>query len=52
MRLSAHLAHLNLEKAESVDTKSPQDYMQWEIDQLREEVFQLRYRVAQISRMN
>jgi hypothetical protein len=52
LRLTAQLARLSLDKARNVDVNSPQEYLQWEIDQLREDVFQLRNRVAQISRMN
>jgi len=52
LRLTADLANINLEKAKTIGNESSQEYMQWQIDQLREEFFQLRNQLAQISRMN
>jgi hypothetical protein len=52
LKLTSQLADLALQKASSVDLRNPQDYVQWQLDQLREDLYQLRTRVAQLSRMN
>jgi hypothetical protein len=52
LRLTAELADINLAKAKTIGNESSQEYVQWQIDQLREEFFQLRNQLAQISRMN
>jgi type II secretory pathway pseudopilin PulG len=52
LRLTAELASINLEKAKTIGDESSQEYVQWQIDQLREEFFQIRNQLAQISRMN
>ncbi len=52
LRLTAELASINLEKAKSIGNEASQEYVQWQIDQLREDFFQLRNQLAQIARMN
>jgi hypothetical protein len=52
LRLTAELASINLEKVKSIGNESSQAFVQWQIDQLREEFFQLRNQLAQIARMN
>ncbi len=52
LRLTAELAKINLEKAKCIGNESSSEYVQWQIDQLREEFFQLRNQLAQIARMN
>jgi hypothetical protein len=52
LRLTAELANINLEKAKSIGDEASQEYVQWQIDQLREDFFQLRNQLAQIARMN
>jgi hypothetical protein len=52
LRLTAELASINLEKAKSIGSEASQEYVQWQIDQLREDFFQLRNQLAQIARMN
>ena len=52
LRLTAELAKINLEKAKSIGNQSSGEYMQWQIDQLREDFFQLRNQLARIARMN
>ena len=52
LRLTAELANVNLEKARSINPKNEAQFLQWQVDQLREDVYQLRIRVAQLSRLN
>lgn len=52
LRLNAELSHLALEKARSINPKNEAQFLQWQIDQLRDELLQLRNRMAQLSRMN
>ena len=52
LRLTAELAAINLDKAKSIGNEASQEYVQWQIDQLREDFFQLRNQLAQIARMN
>jgi hypothetical protein len=52
LRLTAQLASINLEKAKSIGDEASQEYVQWQIDQLREDFFQIRNQLAQLSRMN
>ncbi|HEY5313317.1 MAG TPA: hypothetical protein VIK18_12395 [Pirellulales bacterium] len=52
LRLTAELAAVGLEKARSVGPKNDAQFLQWQIDQLREELYQLHTRLAQFSRMN
>jgi hypothetical protein len=52
LRLTAELAKINLEKAKSIGNESSQEFVQWQIDQLREDFFTLRNQLAQIARMN
>jgi|GEM_PF-4483679 hypothetical protein len=52
LRLSAELAKLSLQKAETVEPANVQQFLQWQVDQLREELYQLKTRLAQIQRMN
>lgn len=52
LRLTAILAELSLDKAKLVNPNSKLDYLQWQADQIREDLYQLRNRLAQFSRMN
>jgi hypothetical protein len=51
-RLRAELANVGLEKARSVNPKNEAQFLQWQMDQLREDLYQLRTWVAQLSRLN
>lgn len=48
-RLYAELAKLRVERAKALDSKSPNAILQWELDQLREDVLLLSQEVARIS---
>jgi hypothetical protein len=52
LKLTAELADIGLAKARSVDPRNAADFLQWQMDQLREDLYQLRNRVAQLSRLN
>lgn len=52
LRLTAELANLALEKARTIKPQNEAQFLQWQLDQLREDLFQLRNRVAQLSRLN
>lgn len=51
LRLTAEVARLGLERAK-VASQTELGFVQWQLDQLHEELFRLRNTVAQISRMN
>jgi len=51
-RLTAELANVGLEKARSIKPQNEAQFLQWQVDQLREDLYQLRIRVAQLSRLN
>ena len=52
LRLLAELASVALEKARSIKPQNEAQFLQWQIDQLREDLYQLHTRFAQLSRMN
>lgn len=52
LRLVAELANVGLEKARSIKPQNEAQFLQWQIDQLREDLYQLHTRFAQLSRMN
>ncbi|HEX3658392.1 MAG TPA: hypothetical protein VHV55_21560 [Pirellulales bacterium] len=52
LRLTAELASVGLEKARSIKPQNESQFLQWQIDRLREDLYQLHTRLAQFSRMN
>ena len=51
-KLTVELANVGLEKARSINPKNEAQFLQWQVDQLRQDLYQLRIRVAQLSRLN
>jgi hypothetical protein len=51
LRLTAEVAKLTLEKAR-IASQTELGYLQWQVDQLHDEVYRLRNIVAQLARMN
>ncbi|HWC91472.1 MAG TPA: hypothetical protein VG433_17505 [Pirellulales bacterium] len=52
LRLTAELASVGLEKARSIKPQNESQFLQWQIDRMREDLYQLHTRLAQFSRMN
>jgi hypothetical protein len=52
LRLTAELDQVEVDRAKTASNQSPQNFLQWQVDELREEIFQLRNQPARTARFN